>query len=706
VVEAVPEPTGADRLVSRLVELARRRDAVTLFLGSGATESVIPTIPGILALADDYAENRPDGGALRKALAEARTASGGDEIKTYLAYRRVFAAWVSGNEFDVVAQEAVLRACRSTIPTRGRWQRVEAPLGERLEEDVDAWALPDGIAALGALLVEQPTFLASRVLTTNFDPLVEIAIRWAGGASTIVPLGPDGTDRPIDADAPTHIYHLHGYWRPDQESNRQRLLHDPDDLMERRPALAERVAALIGTSTVCVIGHSGWDGVLEAAVRRVADAGRRMTVLWGAHGMSASAADELAGELNARLSEGLAPGLRPVVEVFAGIDSNGVLLDLAGRLGVTVRLRNPAVRRVRHDDWERELISEPGTQPPAEVLDLLRQLDRRYQWERSWPGPVVAPTLVFWPLRMRASPSVIHMAQALAAAAVSTRGADVIACLDDFNVDDWEASTDRYKRDILRWFAYVPDSRAPEIVSLQEFIERNEIFGDPRGPEAMRRPTRPWGVAKEAFGERNPSVLSVLKAAKIIPDLPVDDRDRAEIILRALESQNARRLLTPLTLWSYLNHLLLDSRGTASVMTLGGREESPLWDLWRLVFDHGVSQLYNPQIENLTNESQMLRWSSPEALRTYLAQALRRDGWDMSGQYFRWLVQNAFLLPMYLADEQPPAFRGFRLDSWAAVAESVRADLAVDPEAEPAVVELIAKQVSDIYLGNAQPPVR
>jgi hypothetical protein len=678
-----------------LVDLSAT-EHITLFVGSGTTVAAVPLVEGMLALADDYAEYLPDGAGLVEALDRARADHPRNDIDTYLAYRRAFAAWVAGNEFDVVAQEAVLRAYQSTDPTalssRGRWQRIEAPLGERLERDVDAWALPDGIAALGSLLAALPDRFNERVLTTNFDPLLEVAIRRCGGTATTVRLGPDGPDRRVDeGDGSIHVFHLHGYWRPDPEY-RQRLLHDPDYLTERRPTLARRVAEQVRSSVVCVVGYSGWDGLFASALNSIAAQGRALTVLWAAH-----SADErtsrLADVLGARLSEAIPQRMRPVVEIFAGVDSDALFPALARGFGVTVPARRSRVRTVRHGHWERELISEPGTHPPDDLVDLLRQLDRRYRWERWLSSSSATPTLVFWPVRLRSTPSVIHMVQALAAAALSARGAAVVACIDDFNVDRSGESMRRFEADVTRWFAEIPESRAPRLESLRDFIERNEIHGYPRETAAMKRPIGPWGVAQEVFGERNPSVLSVLMATKIIPDLPTDRlANSADLILRALESQNARRLLTPLTLWSYLNHLLID-RPTDSVITLGGREESRLWELWRDVFDHGVSQLYNPRIHALNNQSLMLRWSDTDELRSYLDQALARRDWNDNGRYFCWLVQNAFLLPTYLATKPAERFRGIRLDSWAAVQEAVKSDRSI--------ADTIARHVSDLYLGRS-----
>ena len=688
---------GSDHLAERLYEHARQRQPVTFLVGSGASAAVIPAVRAMLALADEYARHHPTGAGLRAALGREREDHAGDDIGLYDAYRRQFAAWIKGNEFDVVAQESVLRAYRPTRTTfsgRGRWQRVEAALGQSLERDLLGWTLPDGIAALGGLLAQIPPF-GGRVLTTNFDPLIEVAIARAGGTAVSMPLDVERAIRTDESDKAIAVHHLHGFWRADPEGAWPRLLHAPAYLREHRDALARQVSALIGLDTVCVIGHSGWDGIVAEALRITARAGHELNVLWATRAVGG--ARPLRERFLAQLDSGPRPGRRIASVFFEGVDSNVLLPRLADRLQVTAGRRPTFEHRHRHDHWERELISEPGMKPPAGRLDLIRQLDRRFQWERSFSREPAEPTLIFWPVRLRSRPSVINMVQSLAAAALSARGAEIVVCLDDFNVDDRDNSAERFAHDVRRWFSLVPGRRWPDIVSLQELLERDELFGESDdagdGTRSMLRPTRPWDVAREALGERNPSVLHLLKAAKVIPDIPADQlADNAETIVRALESSNARLLMTPFTLWAHLNRLLLKTP-TAAVMTLGGREEKNLWQMWRLVFDHGVDQLYNPTINSLTNRSLMVTWTSHDDLRRYLAESLGDDDWARSGTYVRWLVQNAFLLPTYLTGGEPPVHNGVRLDSWQSVRDAIAND--------ETVIELIAERVSGRYLGGA-----
>jgi hypothetical protein len=738
----VPDPATAD-LVERLVRAVRRGEHITLLVGSGVTAPAVPDVVAMLALADDYAAGRDDRGDLTQALEQARAASN-DPRSVYLGYRRAFASWVSGNEFDVVAQEAVLQAyqpadrSRSALATHGVWQRVDARLGERVEADLGSWRLPDGAAALGRLLAGRPAQFGNRLLTTNFDPLAEIAVRRAGGRATPLTLSEEGVTPPsaLAADA-VRVFHLHGYWRPVRPADRRGLLHDPEKLLRNRRAHAAGIARLLRGDTICVVGYGAPDEAFLDALRQV---GHRVSLAW-----TLPATDEPTAARHRDHLESVA-GSQPDPLVYPGVDSNELFPRLAERIGVPAQPRTVRTRRrFRQRGWEREILTEPTAVPPPGALELIAQLDRRFGWEFStvddapgdgpvgagvaagsapgrstvgrstagrgiagrvtaggdsglerWFGPgedaveIQPPSLLFWPVRLRDTSSLIHAVQALVAAALSARGVEVVACLDDFGLAHRYRLTGRFTGDVRRWFGRIAGARPPTIVSLQEYVEQADVFAAMPDPAMMLRPTRPWAVARELYGERNPSLYSVLVATKILPNIPVEQlADSGAAVVQALLSKNANRLLTPLTLWAYLNSLLID-RPTASVVTLGGHDEHPFWQLWREVFDYGVNQLYNPQAESLTNESLMLRWRDPRDLADHLLLARSLPDWDTERRYLHWLVQNALLLPVYLTGAPVPMAGPFRLDSWDAVLAAVRAD--------PAHLATIAHHVSELYL--------
>ncbi|MFB9407057.1 SIR2 family protein [Dactylosporangium matsuzakiense] len=666
------------RLIDEVVSAIRHGGTVTLILGAGMTMPAVPGLGELVELADRYAAGLGDDGELTQSLRQAREALDPHAlpIEVYLAYRRVFTARRSPGEFDVVAQQAVLAGYRapdlslSPLATHGIWQRVDLRLGERVENSLDWWELPAGVRAVGRLLAGRPEDFGNSILTTNFDPLFEVAVRQTGRQAVSVPVAPDGRpDRRPEGEGAVQVFHLHGFWRPVSEEVRSPLLHDPAPDADAYEPTSRALAELITGDVVVVVGYSGWDDVVAGALRAVA-VNRPVRVLWAVHDAAPiRLPDRLAG----------------LVEFFTDIHGDDLFTGLADRLEIpTAGPRVDPRRRVRHLDWERELFSQPGNTAPEGVLPLLRQLERRYGWGVDWAGEPQRPRLLFWPVRLRARASLINAVQALTAAALSARGVRVVVCLDDFGVTDREALGAEFAADLTRWMRRVDPSAAPQVASLQDYVATASA--------SLERPTDPWSVARIFYGERNPSLYSVLAAIKVVPHLALHDLERnAHAIVQTLLSKDANRLLTPLTTWSYL-HSLLGNEPAAEVMAYAGSDERLLWEQFREHFGLGGTLLFNPYIKHLTNESRMVRWTSPEELRAYLTSTRGLPGWGSEGGYVHWLVQNAFLLPRYLTGSSFPEVGGFHLDSWSAFAAALDSGLPV--------LDLLAADVSAFYLGG------
>jgi len=681
----VPDSRDEDALVDALVRCVHEDEPVVLLVGSGVTAPHVPPVGAILELADRYAGGRGDDGDLSAALAQARRELGpaAARIEVYLAYRRVFADWVSGGEFDVVAQQAVLQAYRpkewgsSPLAAHGIWQRVDLALGEQAENDAWAWALPPGVEALGRLLARHPDAFGNRVLTTNFDPLVEIAIRRAGESAISVPVATDGSSAGSDgADAGVRVFHLHGFWRPAREPEASPLLHDPDHLAEPAEGMVKRIAGLVNGDVVGVVGCGGWDRVVTAALR-ACGATRPLRVLWALRGSS----ERVPGDLAAALGRG--------ARWYGGVDSDRLFTRLARALDVPEVHHDASRWRARHLGWERELMSQPPGGPPRNADGLMRVLERRFGWGRDDPDHPETPALLFWPVRVRPRASLIHAVQALVAGALVARGVRPAVVLDDFGVPQRRTTNARFSRHLLSWMRLTAADLPEEFPSLQDFIDDPQRGRQEPGP----RPTDPWTIARILYGEHNPSLYSVLTAVKVLPNVPLRDLDeQAPLIAQALLSKDANRLLTPLTLWPYLHHLLHATR-SGGVLTLGGRDEGAFWALWRGLFGLGLRHLFNPHLRSLSNESGMVRWSTRRELREHLGRARAGSDWDQPGRYIPWLFQNAVLLPGFLRGIAPPEVDGHLLDSWASFVAALGDGL-------PAL-DVLADLASDFYLGTA-----
>ena len=250
--------TAAIDLATRLATEIRHGRRVALVVGPGVTADSVPGMADMADLADQFAAERIDNDDLTAALDAVRRTAGDRPLDRYVQYRRTFAEWVSPVEFDIVVQHAVLQAHLPRGDAPGRWERVGPQRGAQLEADLDGWSLPIGVEALGVLLATRPASFGHRILTTTFDPLLEIAIRRAdGSARTVLPgravdPDPDGVD----------IVHLHGYWRPVDDTDAPGPLHDP----ERLPV--DVLHGEIGpVDLVCVIGYDEPDATFTTALR-------------------------------------------------------------------------------------------------------------------------------------------------------------------------------------------------------------------------------------------------------------------------------------------------------------------------------------------------------------------------------------------------------------------------------------------------------
>jgi hypothetical protein len=678
-------------LVHRLAHAVRRGRRVALVLGSGLTATVVPGVPRMLDLADEFAARVVKNPDLASALAHARAATPDRPAETYAAYRRTFTAWVSPEEFDIIVQRAVLEAYRPASVAEPTWERIGFQRGEQLERDLDAWRLPDGVAALGAILASLPRHFGYRVLTTNFDPLIEVAVRRAGGRARSLSLLRDGSFGALVVEEGTvGVIHLHGYWRPTSETDQRALLHDPEQLNAYRPTLSRELADVLRDETVCVVGYSGWDDVFTQALYHVST-GRDVDVLWALH---------------ARPEEAAPPPPSPadpaqLVHVYRGVDSNRLFTQLRQVLAVeppadrpaapAEEVRLPAAESSGHRVRQRELENHLGAEASAD--ELLRELDRRFGWQVD-RSPGVQLALLFWPAQLR-QPTLIYCVQALVAAALSARGVRVVLCLDDLApIAHRDEVREVFVNEVERWFDLVDGAQPPHVESLLSFCAPERVAERLLDPELLLRPTHPWAVEYEYYsGERR--IYDVVRSAKAVPDVEAEQADPIEVTTR-LTTTRADRLVSTPAIWAHLHYLLRDIDPDA-VLTLGGEDEATMWRYWHETFSEPVCHLYNPLLANIRQDAAILRERSFAGLRRHLDATCRLPGWDEEGRYLHWTVQNAVLLGRYLRNRPTPAVGQHRLDSWPAVARLLR-----DPVTRQAAIQVLAREISSLFLHETE----
>lgn len=144
---------------------------------------------------------------------------------------------------------------------------------ERMEWDNHRWTLPAGTEALGSLLARYPQRFSTDILTTNFDPLIPIAIRRAGGIANSFDIGRGASHEDFKGTG-YRILHMHGFWRG------QAQRHTSAELVALRPQLLAFVKNLVRTRPVVLLGYGGWDDVITTAIREVAAEVNHFEILW------------------------------------------------------------------------------------------------------------------------------------------------------------------------------------------------------------------------------------------------------------------------------------------------------------------------------------------------------------------------------------------------------------------------------------------
>jgi hypothetical protein len=257
----MPEPLSADALLDRIAS----DKPVVFVIGSAVVASHggipgVPTAEEMVALARDTLTAAP--WRRRKRLLEGFDAALADAPHRYAAAFRYLIDRRGPDAANAVVQAAVEQARA-------------APIGdiERAHLETSSWHLPAAVRALGAYIAGDRPHPVT-VVTTNFDPLIEVAIRRAGGRCSTQVLPVDGDLQPNGSDG-VPVIHLHGWWHGSQ------TLHTAQQLAEHRPHLHQSLQRLFRGALVVVLGYGGGDDVIVRALRdTAADAQARCDVLW------------------------------------------------------------------------------------------------------------------------------------------------------------------------------------------------------------------------------------------------------------------------------------------------------------------------------------------------------------------------------------------------------------------------------------------
>lgn len=213
-----------------------------------------------------------------------------------------------------VIQQAVLRARRAGAPD------FDFPdVGEGRFED---WHVPAGIQAMARLIRSLPEKFTGPILTTNFDPLIHLALGDVGLRPRRVVVPTDGSMNilPRNHSDEIDVFHLHGYWRDSP------TLHTPAQLNSQRPQLQQSLQRLLRQRTLVVIAYGGWDDIITTALENcLNDDQFEGSIRWCFYGQSEAELREQHEALFQKFSQGINMGL---IQFYREINCHTIFDDV------------------------------------------------------------------------------------------------------------------------------------------------------------------------------------------------------------------------------------------------------------------------------------------------------------------------------------------------------------------------------------------
>ena len=306
-----------DDLTARVeASLLEGERPVALVVGAGVAAG---SIPGVRQVVNTIRASLDTNDAL---LLDARLKSVAPESARYQAAFEFLTLRKPPRTRDRIIQACTLKAYSRTLADRAD---LDAPKLSTYESEIDNWTLPTGLQAVGRIWSGLPEGRRGPIITTNFDPLCEIAIRQAGAQPVCRIIDEDGafwTD--LAGNFAPQVIHVHGYWRDSA------TLHLASELKLERPQLEGSLRSLLRTHTVVVIGYSGWSDAISSTLGKLMreQSSRDFDLLWCFFNERSVAEAEIdANETLQGLSR--APGS---VSFYSEIDSNRFFPELERRV--------------------------------------------------------------------------------------------------------------------------------------------------------------------------------------------------------------------------------------------------------------------------------------------------------------------------------------------------------------------------------------
>jgi hypothetical protein len=193
---------------------------------------------------------------------------------------------------------------------------------EEIQNDLAQWEIPSATTALAKIIVET-TNVTGPVLTSNFDPLLSIALSKLDYEPNRIVLHGDGSLEHYQS-TNINIVHFHGFW-----SNTD-TLHTQSQLKASRPKLKASLSRILRNKTLVVLGYGGWDDIFTHALRDIMDDdSANFDIIWAFY--------ENEPEVIEKRYEQLINSVQPAIgrnrfRMYGGIDCHEFLNELQNHL--------------------------------------------------------------------------------------------------------------------------------------------------------------------------------------------------------------------------------------------------------------------------------------------------------------------------------------------------------------------------------------
>jgi len=267
---------------------------------------------------------------------EARLA-GADAAGKYQAAMNFVFSVLDADVVTEIVQSAVLSARKAGTPS------LDPHNGS--DGEPDEWNITQGQRGLAHLIKLDPNRFSGPVFTTNFDPMIGLALYAQGIRYQPYTIPLEGSlNAPISvAHDDVNIFHLHGYWRDSP------TLHSPQQLEAKRAQLQTSLEKHLNQTNLVVMAYSGWDDIFTSALANCLSSDTFSgTVTWCFYGSSPAEIREQ----NAALFEKFKGGIQQErITFFHSVNCHTFFDDLIADLGFDPATRS-AVETSPLAGWE------------------------------------------------------------------------------------------------------------------------------------------------------------------------------------------------------------------------------------------------------------------------------------------------------------------------------------------------------------------